>query len=464
MNTLPLELLRCICDKFKDKKNTLKAVRLVNKRLASAAAPLLFRTLLVYQTPESWEKLGSVARCEWLAQHVVKLEIAALEYLPHYLDFVDWKQCTWYTRWRDCRDQNNRAAMVSLLLEKLGTKAPRTSCQSHPCIHYRDWKQYPEVRKQINQSDKGIAARLSSGYRDKNESPISELESALGVRYRYERYCYWHDGENKLSDLLPYSKDLYPFSDLVSFPKLQTVAVLGSDELWKDSTWPSAGADRKARETTVPSSPCTRLEQQNVQRNVHLDLTLQMLQASGVNITRLELHRYREVLRDMHFPVIQPLKKLQELVLDFPFCVNYGETFDSLGRWELTSWLQDADDLRTIIINSQDPKEHDCLWFFDVIALFHGTHWPKLQRIQFKETFVRPKSLLRFLSEHTQSLESIRIEKPVMSKEAWESVASEFHALQFRSPDCVVEMEISDLSHGTHSLEGLEDDSNWNDR
>ena len=65
-----------------------------------------------------------------------------------------------------------------------------------------------------------------------------------------------------------------------------------------------------------------------------MSLALRMLDASEVYITRLELHRYREVLRDVQFSVL-PLKKLQELVLHLPYRIDYSEVFSYRGRWEL---------------------------------------------------------------------------------------------------------------------------------
>ena len=58
-----------------------------------------------------------------------------------------------------------------------------------------------------------------------------------------------------------------------------------------------------------------------------MSLALRMLGASEVYITRIELHRYREVLRNVQFSV-PPLKKLQELVLDLPYRIDYSEIFN----------------------------------------------------------------------------------------------------------------------------------------
>lgn len=468
MNTLSPELLRHICDNFKDKKATLKAIRLVNRRLADVAAPLLFQTLLIYQTPKSWKNLSSVARCEWLAPYVVKLEIAALEYLPHYLDFMDWKSFTWDGRWEDNERQNNRAAMVSLLVEKLKTRRLRYSLNPDESMNFTDWKQCPEVCSWYKQRDQCVAGDMISELGENIETPLSEMDSALGLVYRYQRYLYWHDGENELCDLLSHSE--ISRLDLIPFPNLRIMSVLGSHELWKDKIWPSGRANRKLRETTDWMHLRSYVKTEH--RNVLLSLTLQMLDTSAVNITRLELHRYREILANPTFPV-PPLKHLQELILEFPFVENYYRLpIYEYERWELAPWLRGADDLHTLIVLSQDPEGHSnehCMGgFFDVIALFHGIEWPKLRSIHFRETFIKPESLLRFLSEHGESLETVRIERPIFPQRKWQSIQSELFAMKFRSPDCRISMNTQDfdfqLKYATKDwFDDLEDDYEWID-
>lgn len=201
-----------------------------------------------------------------------------------------------------------------------------------------------------------------------------------------------------------------------------------------------------------------------MQNNVHMSLALRMLDACEVYITGLELNRYSEVLGDMQFSVPPP-KKLQELVLALPDCVENVMVYYYRGRWELPNWLRGADDLETVIISFQGPpNEDECADYIDVIALFHGVEWPKLQWVHFNETYVRPKSLLQFLSENTRSLKSIHVEKPKISKVAWQSLASEFQALEFNSPHCILHVDTSDPYGDIYSSERLENDSNWIDR
>ena len=470
MERLSLDLLYCVCGNFKGKRSTLRAVRLVNKTLAAAATRFLFHTLLVYQTPKSWEKLSLIARCPWLAKYVVKLEVAALKYLPHFSDFRRWKRFTWPVRWNDAYDQNNRVAMVALLLERKETHRPRIlSLDRH--MRFEDWRQHPEVSERNEQLEMGIAAHLSSEHRGNTKSLLefqpTNLDVAFELVHGYERYRYWHDGENELSDLLYPSQDPQPSLDLVPLPNLQTVAVLGSHNLYGyNSTWASVETDRNFRESRLRQC-WARYEA--VPNGVHTSLALRTLDASEVYITRLELNRYSEVLRDVQFSV-PPLKKLQKLVLHLlqnPSLVDFSELCSYSGRWELPVWLQSADDLQTITISIQASKEEynsGAYWYFDVIALLHGAEWPKLQCVDFNEAFVRPKSLLRFLSEHTRSLQSIHVEKPKISKVAWQSLASEFQALEFNSPHVILHIDIPDQYDDSYSTKHLENDEFWIDR
>ena len=69
MEKLPGEILEGICNVFGDRE-TLKAMRLVNKRFADIAASLLFKILVVIQHSSSWRRVGFIAHRPWLARWV----------------------------------------------------------------------------------------------------------------------------------------------------------------------------------------------------------------------------------------------------------------------------------------------------------------------------------------------------------------------------------------------------------
>ena len=221
-------------------------------------------------------------------------------------------------------------------------------------MHFEEWRRHPEVIKRSGQHDMGIVAHLSSEYRGKTdlilELPASKIKLVLGLRDGYEKNRYWHDGENELSDLLYPSQDPQTLLDWYPCP---------IPKRWRYLDCIIYGYARRGNQSRLIESFESRVSPQknwacveSVQSNVHMSLALRMLDASEVYITRLELFRYREVLRDVQFSVL-PLKKLQELVLDLPYRIDYSEVFDYRGRWELPIWLRGADDLQTLIISSQ---------------------------------------------------------------------------------------------------------------
>ena len=136
-----------------------------------------------------------------------------------------------------------------------------------------------------------------------------------------------------------------------------------------------------------------------------------------------------------------------------------------MHSWELAPWLRGAHDLRKLTIVSQNPGEHIAIMshrYVDVIALFYGIKWPKLKSLHFGEILVRPKSLLRFLSEHTRSLKSVRVENSPIPATAWKLLASEFEALKSDLVDCVVNIDTTGPSFCNVLLqERLEDDRRW---
>ena len=117
----------------------------------SAAAPLPFQTLLHYQTPRSWKNISLIARCEWLAEYAVTLEVAAFKYFTHYLDYGYWKKGTWVLRWNHCWTQNYQVVMVALLLEAETHPSGILVLNRHMLFENR--RQNPEVRKRNDQLD-----------------------------------------------------------------------------------------------------------------------------------------------------------------------------------------------------------------------------------------------------------------------------------------------------------------------
>ena len=258
MAVFPPEVLAEVCQHFKNDKDTLRALRLVNQFLAVEASKYLYRTLLVYQTPSSWKKLHLLSKCQHLAHYAEELELATLKYLPVYANFEAWELAT--------------------------SKARR-------------------VAQRSSNSLAGAAAVMSEAD-------------------QYRSYCEWQTGEQKLLDTMKASDGgpiafLRQPSGVLRFPNLHTVKSLGAHELWPSTS--QGPTNRRERETAVLKSlkpdtkTCKRM-------SAHFCFALEVFRLSsplGSNILSLEFHRYREILVEQTFN-IPSLRTLQKLTLSFP--------------------------------------------------------------------------------------------------------------------------------------------------
>ena len=260
MAVFPPEVLAEICQHCKSDKDTLKALRLQNKFLAVEASQYLYKTLLVYQTPRSWEKLHFVSQCQHLTHHTEELEIATLEYLPVYADFEAWKLATSKTRLVAQRSLDILAGAAAIM----------------------------------RQAD------------------------------LYRSYSEWRNGEQELLNAMTESESdgdavAFLIQDIgeITFTNLHTVKSLGAHELWPLT--PHGSTNRRERETAVLESlkPDTRTCKR---MSAHLCFALEVFRLGNPfcnNIVSLELHRYREILVEQTFN-IPSLQTLENLTLSFP--------------------------------------------------------------------------------------------------------------------------------------------------
>ena len=261
MAVFPPEVLAEICQHFENDKNTLRTLRLVSPFLAVEASKYLYKTLLVYQTPRSWEKLHYLSRCQHLNYYAEELELATLEYLPVYESFEAWKSAT--------------------------SKARR-------------------VTQRLSSKLAGAAAVMS------------EVD-------RYGSYCAWQTGEEMILNTMKASDGgpiafIRQSISVITFPNLHTVKSLGAHELWPPTSQsPRNRRNRRKWETAVLESQkpdtntCKRM-------SAHLCFALEVCNLSrpvGINIVSLVLHRYREILVEQTFN-IPALRTLQNLTLSFP--------------------------------------------------------------------------------------------------------------------------------------------------
>ena len=258
MGVFPPEVLAEICQHLKNDKDTLRALRLVDQFLGVEASKHLYKTLLVYQTHSSWEKLHFLSQCQHLTHYAEELELATLEYLPIYADFEAWELAT------------------------------------------------------------SEAKRVAQG----SSSSLTGAAAVIMEAERYRSYCEWLYGEQKLLDIMTASDSgelgfLRPSVGVNKFPNLHTVKSLGAHELWPSTA--QGPTNRRERETMVLESlrPHNRTCKD---MSAHFCFALEVCRLSGPlgsNIVSLELHRYREILVEQTFN-IPALRELQNLTLSFP--------------------------------------------------------------------------------------------------------------------------------------------------
>ena len=258
MAHFPPEVLAKICQHLENDRDTLKALRLVNRFLGVEASQYLFKTLLVYQTPRSWKKLHSVSQCQHLTHYTEELEVVTLEYLPVYANFEAWKSAT------------------------------------------------PKARRISQESSDNLAG-----------AALVLREADL-----YRSYCEWQKGEQMLLNAMMASRDgallyLNRSIGVVTFPNLHTVKSLGADELWPLTR--RGLTNRRERETAVLE--CTKPDTKTCKRmSAHFCFALEVFRLSnplGSSIVTLEFHRYREILAEQTFN-IPALRTLRRLTLSFP--------------------------------------------------------------------------------------------------------------------------------------------------
>ena len=92
MADIPLEVMDNVAQHLEGDISSLKNLRLSSKLLSYAAARYLYRKLLVYYFPQSWEKVNLVANYPKLAVWVKVLQLANLENVPYLANLEEWKE------------------------------------------------------------------------------------------------------------------------------------------------------------------------------------------------------------------------------------------------------------------------------------------------------------------------------------------------------------------------------------
>lgn len=150
-------------------------------RFANAAARHLYKTLVVFQHPDSWHKLELIAACPWLGHLVQRLDDAALNmktWKP--FDFNYWKENTASSRRHWSSTKANAAILV---------------------------------------------ASIMATHNDQ------ELDELLGLPQSYRRHCYWYQGERAVRKIMRKSEGRTPLLRL-PLPSLKSIEMAGPSESW----------------------------------------------------------------------------------------------------------------------------------------------------------------------------------------------------------------------------------------
>ena len=407
MDKIPVEILEAICNVVDDRV-ALKALRLVNKKFANIVARYLFKTLIVYQHLSSWRKIGLIAHCPQLAHLVKKLELV-----------------TSVGRDRIVRDR--------IVRDRIGT--------------FDEWKwesQGHRVRGHLRLGDRGAAvAELVEPLNDK-------LAVVLRLQQRYQTWLWWDKGQKIIEGIAAYfGKHGSPLS--LPLPALSEMETVWPPDLPISNPHPG----RREREGNLRLGIVDLFGPANKRCNAHLSFALLVLHDSGLKITTLELHQYREVLLDQMYPV-PILISLKHLKLHFrhPFTVEHKQAMAMSGRRErpelaLAPYLANAENLENLILTQDrftDRREDECVWSFDIVQILSTATWPNLRSVWFGKDFTESTYMLQFMMVHGKSLRSIHLDRPVSREIVWQLLASRIRT-QCANPNCVISCTDDTIFH-----------------
>ena len=398
MDKIPVEIFEDICNVVDDRV-ALKALRLVNKKFANIAARYLFKSLIVFQHINSWRKIESIAHCPRLAQMVKSLELVTMIVGGKTLAFDEWKQRRQGHRVRGHLRLGNRGAAVAELVEPLNDK----------------------------------------------------LAVVLMLRQQYQTWP-WVDRGQEAIERIAASFESHRLLSSLPLPALSEIETAWPPDL--SISEPHHG--RLESESDFGLGIVHLFGPTNKRCNAHLSFALRALHDSGWKITTLELHQYREILRDQMYPV-PILMSLKHLKLHFrhPFDVE-GKQARAISdgqerpEWTLAPYLAYAENLEDLVLTQArftDRRNDECVWSFDIVPILLAASWPKLRSVWFGEDFTGSSYLPQFMMMHGNSLRSIHLDRPVSREIVWQLLASRIRT-QCANPNCAISSSDNTIFRG----------------
>lgn len=196
MTDLPKEMIDSIMQHLDGDFPSLRNLRLSSKCLNDAATQYLYRKLLLYYHPRSWEKVNLIADCPKLADAVRTLQLANLEKLPDIASIEAWEEYAQQLRW--------------------------------------------EFRSKV-----GLIGDLDH---------LDEI-----LHNRYKKFLYWLEGEN-LMDGYSAGYAGVPVLKLSALPNLHFIESVGSHNLWGPISDPDDVVNIREKATCIARNDWTSLQ------------------------------------------------------------------------------------------------------------------------------------------------------------------------------------------------------------
>ncbi len=411
LEMMPPDIIGLVLGRLQHDVPSLRAARLSCKRLEASAVEVLFRKLLIYQEPDSWNRLRKVANQPSLARLVRTVEVAMIGLLPQ-----SWYQEPCFHIW------SKRTKAV----------AGKDYCKSKITIHTPRW----------------------------HWTLFLNRRKFVAARDRFRSYCDWVTGErymvtSGISDESEMNLDFHLFKNLKEIQTIDSGALKKTApdrrgrpryhrrerECWIEDSWSS-----ESREDGFIPWNTYQLVQAFLEdpddfamdeeyeatyklwaRNTHLSSVLHAAETAGHWLTSLCLSNMSDILSTDHHP--NELDPTFELIHLQHLSLNFAESYwrNDLGGilddpkdaesmpWGLPSWCKALGRLTSLHL-TQNPHMKPGL---DIVSLLLECAFPKLTHVRFRHVTTDTDCLALFMTSNVPSLQEVCLDRLVMSPGNW---------------------------------------------
>ena len=359
----------------------LKTMRLVSPAFNQVASQYLFNTVVLYEHPDRYAALNSIAKTPYLAPLVELVQLANLGFLP------------------DCAYQGN------YWNEDGEEKDESHECRtSRNCGSFNFWQ---SITSAPGSHYSTITPHPPAG------GPLAKLD--FSPKATYARYVTWRDGERAMKDHV--KNGTAPRLDLRQLPNLHNVEAVGLKEMrvikrqpeirdngWDEYMWTQMPETRRFYETgLIEVNAMNRIRYATL---THLPTFMIAASVCGKDLTSLTVHRLDELFKGEehdHSNLHIRFRSLRCLKIDLrEVWYSYSSMNDPDA---LAPWLHDSESLEELHI-SQNPQAVDEQ--VDVLQLFQELKLPKLAVVDLKDGIVNFRVLGLLLSRHKETLRLLK--------------------------------------------------------